>query len=187
MYESLNEHNRATLVREMESWGVTKELSSKVLTLLDKTDFFVAPASTRYHGAYPGGLFEHSLATAQLLMSWTKKGLLAWGRHESPLLVGILHDFCKTGRYMLDPFAEDAPGYTHNPDAISYGLHGAESAIRVALEVPITEEEAMCIRWHMGAYEGKEAWDSWDRAIHQYENVLWTHHADMVASKVLEV
>lgn len=187
MYESLNEHNRAILVREMEYWGFDEDLSSKVLALLDKTDFFVAPASTRYHGSYPGGLFEHSLAMAQLLMSWTKKDLLSWERHESPLLVGILHDFCKAGKYLPEPFAEDAPGYTYNPDAISYGLHGAESAIRVALEVPITEEEAMCIRWHMGAYEGKEAWDSWDRAIHQYANVLWTHHADMVVSKVLEV
>ena len=188
MYESLNEHNRTILVREMEIWGVTEELSSKVMALLDKTDFFVAPASTRYHGSYPGGLFEHSLAMAQLLMNWTTRGLLSWERNESPLLVGILHDFCKANKYLPEPFAEeDNPGYTYNPDTISYGLHGAESVIRVALEVPITEEEAMCIRWHMGAYEGKEIWSDWDKAIHQYANVLWTHHADMVASKVLGV
>ena len=187
MYESLNEHNRSVLVQEMRNWGVSEELSDKTLTLLDKTDFFVAPASTRHHAAYPGGLFEHSLATAQLLMSWTAKGLIAWERHESPLLVGILHDFCKTWKYLPDPYAEDSPGYTYNPDAVSYGLHGADSAIRVALEMPITEEEAMCIRWHMGAYEGKEAWGGFDSAIHRYGNVLWTHHADMVASKILGV
>jgi hypothetical protein len=47
----------------------------------------------------------------------------------------------------------------------------------------LTEEEILCIRYHMGAYE-KDAWDYFDRAIRKYETVLWTHTADMVASKV---
>ena len=52
--------------------------------------------------------------------------------------------------------------------------------------INLTEEELLCIRYHMGAYE-KEAWDQYDMAIKKYPNVLWTHHADMIASKLLEV
>ena len=47
----------------------------------------------------------------------------------------------------------------------------------------LTEEEVFCIRYHMGAYE-KEEWDYFDKAIRKYPNVLWTHTADMLASKI---
>jgi hypothetical protein len=49
--------------------------------------------------------------------------------------------------------------------------------------ITLTEEEMLCIRYHMGAYE-KEEWSEFDLAIRKYENVLWTHQADMLASKV---
>ena len=32
-----------------------------LLSWLQKSDFFTAPASTKYHGAYEGGLCEHSM------------------------------------------------------------------------------------------------------------------------------
>ena len=51
----------------------------------------------------------------------------------------------------------------------------------------LTEEERLCIRWHMGAFDKKENWDGYDKAVAQYQNVLWTHTADMVASRVLGV
>ena len=50
----------------------------------------------------------------------------------------------------------------------------------------LTEEEILCIRYHMGAYETKD-WDFFDKAIRKYPNVLWTHTADMYASKVKDV
>ena len=48
----------------------------------------------------------------------------------------------------------------------------------------LTEEEAACIVYHMGAYTEKEKWDFYGRAIERFPNVLWTHHADMIASKI---
>ena len=51
----------------------------------------------------------------------------------------------------------------------------------------LTEEEMLCIRWHMGAYDNKDNWDILGRAIEKYPNVLWTHTADMVAARVLKV
>lgn len=84
--------------------------------LLDK-GFFTAPASTKYHGNYEGGLFDHSYMVARYL----KK---------------------------------------------------------------LTEEEIMCIRYHMGAFCDKSEWNDYTRAVHKYTNVLWTHQADMLASHV---
>lgn len=51
----------------------------------------------------------------------------------------------------------------------------------------LTEEERLCIRWHMGAFDDKENWNCYGAAIEEYPNVLWTHTADMVASRVLGV
>jgi len=49
--------------------------------------------------------------------------------------------------------------------------------------ITLTEEEMLCIRYHMGAFE-KEEWTEYGAAIEKYQNVLWTHHADMLASRV---
>lgn len=53
--------------------------------------------------------------------------------------------------------------------------------------IQLTDEEIMCIRYHMGAYEGSEIWNNLGQAIRKYPNILWTHTADIVASQVLEV
>ena len=55
----------------------------------------------------------------------------------------------------------------------------------IASHLQLTEEEVMCIRYHMGAFTEKEEWNDYTRAIHKYKNVLWTHHADMIASHII--
>ena len=72
-----------------------------------------------------------------------------------------------------------------NPSG-SFGGHGSDSLIKAQQILPLTEEEVYCIRYHMGPYE-KDGWDLYDEAIRKYSNVLWTHTADMVASKIMEV
>lgn len=149
------------------------------------SDFFRAPASTKYHGAYVGGLFDHSMNVANVLCYFTGAQLSnPWMRPESPLLVGIFHDACKIGKYDLNT-TNDGFIWAPNEDFAIYGGHGAESLIRVQQWIQLTQEEAMCIRFHMGAYE-KEDWEAFDKAIKKYPNVLWTHMADMAASKLLE-
>lgn len=61
--------------------------------------FFTAPASTKYHGAYEGGLFEHSLNVTISLVELTKQNSLTWGRPESPYIIGMFHDICKQDQY----------------------------------------------------------------------------------------
>lgn len=147
---------------------------------LDKLGFFEAPASTKYHGAYEGGLFDHSFATAEALADLTKKLGLEWQRDDSPYIVGLFHDICKCDNYVVDI---ESGKYIYNPDIIIPG-HGEKSVIMLQKYILLNEEEIACIRWHMGAYEGSDMWRYYDNAILKYPNVLYTHTADMIASKI---
>ena len=151
---------------------------------LKNLGFFTAPASTKYHGAYEGGLFDHSLAVTKCLVELTEKLDLRWGRPESPYIVGMYHDLCKCDNYVVD---FETGRYIYNPDMYIPG-HGDKSVIMLSKYLELTDEEIACIRWHMGAYEtDRKMWDYYDRAIAAYPNVLYTHTADMIASKIVGV
>jgi hypothetical protein len=146
--------------------------------------FFNAPASTKYHGAYLGGLFDHSLETAKALVNLTEKLGLKWERPESPYIVGMYHDLCKCDNYLFKPVSEE---FVYNPDIIIPG-HGEKSVIMLQKYISLTDEEIACIRWHMGAYEtDTKMWNYYGKAIEKYPNVLYTHTADMIASKIVGV
>ena len=89
---------------------------------LDTIGFFDAPASTKYHGAYEGGLFDHSLEVAKTLVDLTDKLGLKWERTISPYIVGMFHDLCKCDNYVeIKSFEEVAPigiKYKYNPGVI---------------------------------------------------------------------
>lgn len=151
---------------------------------LDALGFFTAPASTKYHGAYEGGLFDHSLEVAKQLVNLTDKLGLEWASPNSPTVVGLFHDLCKCDNYVRD-IEEDC--YKYNPEIIIPG-HGEKSVIMLQKLIPITDEEIACIRWHMGAYEkDTKMWGYYNRAVETYPNVLYTHTADMIASKIVGV
>lgn len=67
---------------------------------IETSDFTTAPASTKYHGNYAGGLLEHSVNVMNALCKLTKDNHLTWKRPESPIIVGLFHDICKTGMYI---------------------------------------------------------------------------------------
>ena len=154
------------------------------ITSLDKIDFFTAPASTKYHGAYEGGLFDHSLEVAKSLVELTEKLGLKWERPASPYIVGMYHDLCKCDNYVWDI---ETDKYKYNPEIIIPG-HGEKSVMILQRFITLTDEEIACIRWHMGAYEtDTKMWEYYGRAIEKYPNVLYTHTADMIASKIVGV
>lgn len=146
--------------------------------------FFTAPASTRFHGCYEGGLFDHSYAVANWLNYLTKKCNLEWENKRSPLLVGMFHDICKMDNYIkiTDP-TDNTVSYKYNTETFLKG-HGDKSVMVLSRYFRLTEEEIMCIRYHMGAFTDKEEWTDYTRAVNNYANVLWTHQADMLASHV---
>ena len=77
------------------------------------------------------------------------------------------------------------PKWTYNPEPLFSG-HGDKSVMMLSQVLKLTEEEMLCIRYHMGAYKTDD-WDGFDRAIRKYQSVLWTHSADMYASKVMDI
>ena len=96
--------------------------------LKNKTDFFEAPASTRFHGSFKGGLLEHSMKVYEILKQKA-------GDSESVRIIALLHDICKTNFYKVDyrnakneqGVWEKVPYYTIE-DTIPYG-HGEKSAM----------------------------------------------------------
>ena len=90
--------------------------------LENETDFFKAPASTRYHGSYEGGLLEHSLNVYERLM-WEMEKLIGRGWEEiySPetiAIVALFHDLCKIDRYVLvEKWRKDSDGQWESYDA----------------------------------------------------------------------
>lgn len=154
------------------------------LETLKEIGFFTAPASTRFHGAYTGGLFDHSFLTAKSLVELTEKLGLEWDRPESPYIVGMYHDLCKCDNYVKDP---ESDKWIYNPEIIIPG-HGDKSLIILGKYFTLTDEEIACIRWHMGAYEtDPKMWNYYGATIERFHNVLFTHTADMISSKILGV
>lgn len=151
--------------------------------------FFTAPASTKYHGNYEGGLFDHSCAVAKALVRLDVRNNLTWFLPRSPWLVGMFHDICKIDRYKREVigWAGDTPiygdCYEYTDDTLYKG-HGDKSVILLASYFDLSPEEVACIRYHMGAFTDREEWKHYTRAIHDFPNVLWTHHADMIVSHI---
>lgn len=158
--------------------GILKEDDAAVL--LDM-GYLKAPASKGHHGAYDGGLFNHSYEVTTKLQWLTKYLGLKWSRIHSPIIVGMFHDLCK-----LDNYIKIGKDWEYNPNVILNG-HGEKSVIIAQQFVKLTQEEIACIRWHMGAFDSKENWQYYTRAIGEYPNVLYTHTADMIASQIFMV
>lgn len=188
----------------MASSGDEDLVSPDMLKYLSLNHFFTAPASTKYHGNYEGGLFDHSFAVAKFLVRLTEDNRLTWKNPRSPYIVGMFHDLCKIDQYIpqyemreeleLSPLNDPKPmkfvktlcGYEYNPDTLLKG-HGDKSVMLLSQFYTLTDEEIMCIRYHMGAFTDKDEWNDYTRAVRNYPNVLWTHQADMLASHVAGV
>lgn len=189
--KSLTTNKRIELFDEL----MKDKISNKFYSWLIQNGFFTQSASIKYHGAYEGGLFDHSYEMTQVLLDMTERLNLQWTRPESPYIIGMFHDLCKIDNYLT---IVDEPGETmmgtgtvkgkevhfeYNPNTILKG-HADKSIMLLSQFINLTEEELLCIRFHMGAYEGQDQWDNYDKAIRKYETVLWVHTADMYASKV---
>lgn len=183
--------------RAFEAAGLDKIISQEFKAYLWKHGFFRAPASTKYHGDYEGGLFDHSFEVMNRLLDLSAKNGLKWQRAESPFIVGMFHDLCKIDQYRHPIIEEifignentpvyDEMKWEYKPDTAVKG-HGDKSVILLSQYMTLTEEEVMCILYHMGAFTDREQWKDYTNAIHMFPNVLWTHHADMIASHIVGV
>jgi hypothetical protein len=167
-------------------WGLLDYLE-------EETDFYSAPASTRYHGAEPCGLARHSFL------------VFANGIELAPVMLGdgvdryclsaacLFHDICKanmyesklrnvkdekTGEWKREPF------YAVRQDYISFG-HGIESLLRLSRFINLSEAWRHAVRWHMGAYDLSQTDKiAMEKALAKYKEVLFLQTADMQAGIV---
>lgn len=157
----------------------------EMLALLRKTDFYTAPASTRYHHSEPEGLVKHTLEVFDHLITDLK-----WEdfNKESVAIVALFHDICKIGFYKIEMRNTKnengkwikVPFYTVD-DKFPYG-HGEKSVYMIRDVMSITEEESMAIRWHMGLGEPKENYMYVQKAFAMFPLALHLHIADMKSS-----
>lgn len=165
--------------------------------LTNKSDFFTAPASTRFHGSYAGGLCEHSLNVYHCLVDYLarERVMELYGLEYSPestAIVSLLHDVCKIGCYKPGTrnVKNDATGQWEKvatfyyEDKLPYG-HGEKSVYIISGFMRLTREEAMAIRWHMG-FTGTEEHRLVGQAFQQYPLAFALATADMEASYFLE-
>ena len=168
------------------------QIADIIIKKLVELGFFDAPASTKFHGAHEGGLFDHSAAVTDALVNLTDKLGLEWQLPRSPYIVGMYHDLCKCDTYKRT--ADDFVPYAHNNNTLLNG-HGEKSVIVLQQLFakcgcgihPLTDEEIACIRWHMGAFDDKTNWDYYSNACSIYPNVLYAHTADMIAFKIVGI
>lgn len=159
---------------------IKRDGSNELLDNLLKSDFFTAPASTRFHEAYEGGLVEHSVK-----VFWKLKELLPNYDMETIAICGLLHDVCKVNYYKTEMRNKkdengkwiQVPYYTVD-DQFPYG-HGEKSVYLINDIMKLTEDEAVAIRFHMGAYEGEHIWNSLSKVFENNELAFYLHFADM--------
>ena len=184
--------------------GIEREGFSKddLVELLTNSDFFIAPASTKYHGAYPGGLCEHCLDVYKELKMLSSKFPQYFYEEDTLRIVSLFHDISKTGLYkkdirnkkfyhengskfdnlgLFDWVSEEVYSVDHEHKFI-YGNHEQTSEFLVRQYLPLTIEESVALLHHHGGM----GWDSSQVNItdifNKYPLALLLHIADMLAS-----
>ncbi len=178
--------------------NITREGADKLLEYLlsDKSDFFTAPASTRFHGSYPGGLVEHSINVYECLKDYLSRDRVKELYNmdfsdETIAIVSLLHDICKVNIYKPgtrnvkdeNGVWKQVPTYTFE-DKMPYG-HGEKSVYIINGYMRLTRDEAFAIRYHMG-FTGVEDVGTVSNAFEMFPLAFATATADMEATFYLE-
>ena len=176
--------------------NIKRDGADNFLNYLLKTDFFTAPASTRFHGSHEGGLLEHSLNVYHCLKDYlerdrTKQLYRMNYSEETIALCALLHDVCKVNFYKTDYRNaknergewEKVPYYTID-DTLPYG-HGEKSVYIISGYMRLTRDEAFAIRYHMG-FSGNEDAASVGKALEKFPLAFAVSVADMEATFFLE-
>ena len=174
--------------------SINREGMDELINFIERSDFFKAPASTRFHGSYEGGLLEHSLNVYKILSEKVKNCPIELNvSQDSIIIISLLHDICKANFYKVDyrnakndlGVWEKVPYYTID-DTIPYG-HGEKSVMMISEYIKLTVEEKYAIRWHMGFTEPKEMYSTIGQAYKKYPIALLLHEADLETTYFYDV
>lgn len=180
-----------TEFHKLVSENITRPGIGELMGWLDSTDFFSAPASTKYHGAYEGGLAIHSMNVFTQL-----KALCKWYKceatPESIALVALFHDLCKVGFYKTEMrWRKDSNNkweqyatWKHEED-FTFGGHGSKSVFLLMSFLKLTPDEASAINCHMGAWDSSNY--SNPSTVYERNLLAWLLHvADEAATYILD-
>ena len=197
----MDQEKREDLFRTYELMQGHREGIHEIFDWMRSAGFLDAPASTRFHGSYPGGLLEHSdhvYLRHFMLRALLPEEMQNQISDDTLFAVGFLHDLCKlefyeaakkpqknakTGKW------EEVDTYTVN-ELFPFG-HGEKSAMIASRYLKLSNLEALAIRWHMGGYRDGEqnavvnVWKK-HRDADIPPLVLLTHLADNIATYVDE-
>lgn len=220
--EMLNRFNISEKAEDLTCREIVEKLLTKVnrggidklLNFLSSHDYYTAPASTRFHGNYEGGLAEHSINVCALFIRENDMNNL--GLSDETLIVSsLLHDLCKVDFYTTE--IKNVKTYLtpeNRKDYATYGVkrenvcgvekefawvptpaysvndqmpygHGEKSVYMAMGFIKLTREEVFLIRWHMGPFSSVGQYD-FNNAIDYQKSVVAIYVADMLASSLYE-
>ena len=169
---------------------VEREGISDLMQWLEASDFYRAPASTRFHGSYEGGLLEHSLnvydEAVRILSAYPEIDV----PEEALILSTLLHDACKINMYAVekrwrkddDNIWEQYDTYKHE-EKLNYGGHGSKSVFVISHFIKLTTLESVAINCHMSSWDGNM---SVGNAFTQFPFAWIVHVADESATYMRE-
>ncbi len=179
-----NQAGICQLLRETEREGIEDLIG----WMEDETDFFTAPASSKpeRHGCHEGGLANHSANVYAVFEQKARQYGLGLTDDEI-VIASLLHDLCKANFYTPNTLKNgkisEAKPYAIE-DAFPMG-HGEKSAYLASKYIPLTNNEALLIRWHMGPFE--KEWEFYgDKVKKACPAIVAFHHADHEASTYLD-
>ena len=205
--------NRERFLKELEVIKDEPGYDKLIDYIVNKSDMFTAPGSTRFHMSVEGGLLQHSLNVLDALRSLLHKNdngnyeyricdktIAGQSVHGKPLteyternivVIALLHDLCKTRFYSVekrnrkvDGAWEEYDAYTVK-DQVPLG-HGEKSAMMIQqFGLQLQQAELYAIRWHMGFPEGADKY-TFSNAVDLFPIVWATHNADMMATHFME-
>ena len=173
--------------------NIKREGASELLNFIENSDFFTAPASTKFHSSIEGGLCFHSLNVykrfKQNLISEFKDKYTDVISEESIAIIALLHDICKVNCYKLDYRNVKVNGeWTKQPyfayeDSLPYG-HGEKSVYMISGFMKLSRDEAMAINWHMGGFDSRVLGGNYSlsTAFYSYPLSVIFHISDVQAT-----
>ena len=171
---------------------IKRDGADKLLEYLQSTDFFTAPASSRFHNDFDGGLCDHSINVYYRLKKLidAEDSLYNKYSNETIAIIGLLHDLCKINFYVKDYRKVNEGGvwltkpYYKIDEVYPYG-HGEKSVYIISKYMKLTDIEALAINWHMGPYDQRvkgQSPQTLEAAMHVDDIVLLTYIADSLAT-----
>lgn len=179
-----------TLYREQ----IVRNGADELLEWMMSSDFFVAPASTKYHGSYEGGLLEHSLNVYRCLSEELQhSGISDSYSAETVAIVSLLHDICKANFYKKGTRNVKENGQWVTKDVFEIDEkfpcgHGEKSVIILQNFLKLSAEEIFAIRAHMGGFDTSVKGGDYfiGKIFERSKLAILLHIADMKATYLLE-